>query len=241
MTKAHNAKARLEPGKILVSACGRNWTLLRPADLESLWQSIDDEAFAEDERLPYWVELWPASLALAEHMLENKERIAGKTCLDLGCGLGFTALVAAWLGARVIGVDYEPEALAYAARNVPANLGDFPDAGKACSFLRAAPLWTVMDWRRPAVRAGSCDWIWGGDIMYERRFVRPVFVFLEHALAPGGRVWLAEPGRNIFDFFAAEAQRGGWTARRAARHSVEPLHEQKSRVDVNLWELFRSG
>lgn len=89
-------------------------------------------------------------------------RISGRTCLDLGCGLGLTALIGVWLGAGVIGIDYEPEALAYAWKN--ADLNDV-----------SQPLWVIMDWREPAIATRSVDFICAGDIMYENRFVEPVF------------------------------------------------------------------
>ena len=66
--------------------------------------------FTEDERLPYWTELWPSSLVLADWLYQRRESLRGQPCLDLGCGIGLTALVAQWLGANVIGMDYEPEA-----------------------------------------------------------------------------------------------------------------------------------
>ncbi|MDR2825421.1 MAG: 50S ribosomal protein L11 methyltransferase [Deltaproteobacteria bacterium] len=178
----------------------------------------------QDERLPYWVELWPASIALSDWLLLNKERISGKKCLDLGCGLGLTALVASSLNAQVLAVDYEEEALRYARLNAALN--------KA-----RPPLWTVMDWRVPAVRPKAVDFIWGGDIMYERRFIDPVLDFLEYALAEGGLVWLAEPNRNVYaDFRAALLQRG-WKSTRVSSAWVDPLHAQKSQVSVSLWEL----
>ena len=218
--------AKASSGSIRLSLCGREWELQRPADLETLWESITDEAFTDDERLPYWVELWPASLSLAVWLWRNKERISGKACLDIGCGLGFTALVASWLGAKVIGMDYEAEALSYASRNAAVN-------------AVSAPCWTVMDWRSPAIQPKSCAFLWGGDIMYESRFVGPVFDFLEHSLAPEGCVWLAEPGRNVFATFKQTLAERGWKARCIAKDRVEPLHVQKSMVSVNLWELVR--
>ena len=48
---------------LTVNACGRDWTLERAADMEALWESMTE--FTEDERLPYWTELWPSSLVLA--------------------------------------------------------------------------------------------------------------------------------------------------------------------------------
>jgi len=220
------AHAVLEPGKIALNLCGREWTLLRPANLESLWASITDEAFTTDERLPYWVELWPASLALAMWLQGNKERIANRICLDLGCGLGFTALVASLAGARVIGMDYEPAALAYARRNAARN-------------AVPGPLWAVMDWRKPAVAPKSCAYIWGGDVMYENRFVTPVFDFIAHALAENGVAWMAEPGRNTYELFKNTLVSRGWKSRCIAANTVDALHVQPSPVSVRLWELSR--
>ena len=42
--------------------------LRRPVSPEAL---IDEEAFADDEFLPYWAELWPAATALAEALPES--------------------------------------------------------------------------------------------------------------------------------------------------------------------------
>ena len=226
MTKVFSI-SRSDSQSIEFFSCGRTWRLLRPADLETLWQGMTDAAFTKDERLPYWVELWPASLALAEWLQQNKERLQSGLCLDLGCGLGFTAQVATWLGAEVIAVDYEAQALSYARQSAAVN--GVPD-----------PLWTLMDWRKPAVRAKSCACIWGGDIMYEQRFVRPVFAFLEHALAENGVVWLAEPARNVYATFKAMVEEQGWQSRCVLRAKIRPLHTQPSKVSVNLWELTRS-
>ena len=107
---------------ISVRACGRLWRLQRAADLESLWNAmLDDPQDFEDERLPYWTELWPSSIALCRWLEERRAEIAGRPCLDLGCGLGLTAMVGQWLGAQVIGMDYEEEALRFASLNARHN------------------------------------------------------------------------------------------------------------------------
>jgi predicted nicotinamide N-methyase len=217
--------------RITAQAAGRSWRLERPADLETLWQNIASaESVPEnqDERLPYWVELWPASIALADWLFLNRERIAGKKCLDLGCGLGLTALVAASLQAEVVAVDYEEEALRYARRNARLN---------ARRSGEREPLWAVMDWRAPAVRSGSLDFIWGGDIMYERRFIAPVLAFLEHALAAGGLVWIAEPDRNVYAHFRDALFKRGWKSVKAHSARVERAQGQEAPVEVSLWEL----
>jgi predicted nicotinamide N-methyase len=68
--------------------------LLRPESPEAL---ISEEEFAHDEFLPYWAELWPASLALAEALPD----MSGLRVVELGCGLGLPSLVAAARGAEV--------------------------------------------------------------------------------------------------------------------------------------------
>src|SRR5215210_8726850 len=86
-------------------------SLLRPRDPEAL---LDEEAFAPDEFLPYWAELWPASLALARAL---PVRLEGSRVVELGCGLGIPSLVAAQRGADVVAVDWAEEAGALLHRN----------------------------------------------------------------------------------------------------------------------------
>lgn len=209
---------------ITVTACGRDWLLHRPANLEEMWDSMAEADFGDDERLPYWVELWPASVALADWMSEKRERIRGSVCVDMGCGLGLTAMAASSFGARVIAMDYELEALVYAKKNAAAN--NVPQ-----------PLWAAMDWRFPAVLPGSAACIWGGDIMYERRFVDPVLRFIRHALAPGGVVWMAEPNRDVYQDFRAALFHNGWSAKPVYTGKLAAVYEQPERVSVTLWEI----
>lgn len=167
------------PDELRFTACGREW-ILRRASLKPSGNTWDDESgplwkgWQEDERLPYWAELWPSSLALAAWLAEHRTDIAGKRCLDMGCGLGFTALAGRWLGAEVIGMDYDAEALRYARINAELNAVEGVD-------------WRRMDWREPELPAGGMDVIWAGDIVYERRFAEPIAVFLAYALTAGGR------------------------------------------------------
>lgn len=210
--------------RITAQCAGRRWELERAANLEELWDAMTREgASFEDERIPYWTELWPASLVLADWLALREADIAGQSCLDLGCGLGLTALVGQWLGARVLGMDYEEAALGFARRN--AALNGVPE-----------PLWALMDWRRPALARGAFARIWGGDIMYEKRFVAPVLRLLAHALAPGGAVWVAEPGRTVYEAFRHALTAQSWTARRV--HVAEVASpDGQGRPTVSIWEL----
>lgn len=208
-----------------VDVAKRSWAVYRPGDLETLWRQMGEADFGPDERIPYWVELWPASLLLAEWLDQCRDRVQGKACLDVGCGLGLSACVAADAGARVIGLDYILDALRYARANTEEN------------EVNLAPLWVQMDWRRPGLKPRCFDLIWGADIFYEKRFAKPLVRLFEHVLAPGGRVWLAEPERSVSSG-AWELLRGaGWEVRRAT-HKVVPTEGYT--VNINIWEAQKS-
>jgi predicted nicotinamide N-methyase len=207
-----------------VTACGRDW-LLAMENMESLWESMT--AFAtDDERLPYWSELWPSSLALARWLHAHAGDIFRRVCLDVGCGIGFTALIGQWLGARMLAMDYEPRALAFARSNAACN--GVPES-----------LWLAMDWRRPALAEGSLDLAWGSDIMYERRFAAPLADFFRHVLRPGGRALLAEPSRATCDSFYAAVAARGMAMRCVHREDVVALTPQRRPVPVRIWQIER--
>jgi predicted nicotinamide N-methyase len=211
---------------------GRLWRLARPADLETLWAALGeggpDAGWDRDERLPYWVELWPAAVLLARHIAAHPELVAGRVCVDAGCGLGLSALVAAAAGGRVLAFDYESEALVYARRNAALNLA----AGQA------APLFAVMDWRAPAVARGGADLILGADILYERRFFEPVEAFLDHALAPHGRAWIADPERSVSAGACERLTALGW---RVGTPLTDRVAQSGQHMTVHLREITRGN
>ncbi|WP_272700620.1 class I SAM-dependent methyltransferase [Desulfovibrio sp. Fe33] len=211
-----------DPGsRVEVEVGGRVWLLDRAADMEALWNAMDDGDLDEDERLPYWAEVWPASVLLGRHILRNAERLRGRSCLDLGCGLGLTGMIAASAGARVAAFDYEWPAVRFARHN--GELNNVPQ-----------PLWLLMDWRQPAFKPRVFDFIWGGDVLYEKRFFDPLIRLFRHALAPGGRIWIGEPVRTV--------SRPVWDRLRAEGFAAEKLTVEKvalcgQNATVNLWEI----
>jgi predicted nicotinamide N-methyase len=209
------------PQRLTVQAAGRTWILERPADLESLWQSLDEDNPKAEEHIPYWVELWPATLALCGWLA--RQDLAGRRCLDIGCGLGLSALVASNLGAHVAGMDYERNALYFAARNARLNAVQ-------------EPLWLCMDWNRPGFATACFERIWGGDIFYEQRFFDPLESLLRSCLAPGGRVWFGDPERTVSSTVWSRFSRRGW---RVNNQGQEVVSLGQARMTVNLWELSR--
>ena len=239
---------------IHISMLGREWLIERPASLEELWNRLAEappgtepeepgrnglagidmntlaRAFEEDDRIPYWAEIWPSGIALGEWLHQQKKRVNGRLCLEMGCGLGLSAAAGAMAGGCVLGMDYEPIALYYAYRNSRKNLQ--PGGPGSVHFAAA-------DWRRPAFKKGAFELIWAGDIMYERRFMAPVADFLEHCLAPGGTVWIAEPGRGIYPDFTRGMHARGWRSAIAARLRAALPESGASPADIQIWELSR--
>jgi len=130
--------------------------------------------------MPYWAELWPAGLALARAL---PERVDGVRVVELGCGLGVPALVAAARGGRVTAIDWAAEAVELLRANAKRN-------DVSLTAVRA-------DWRS---FDGEFDLVLAADVLYEARNVPPLLELLPR-LAP--EVLLAEPGRpHAAEFFA---------------------------------------
>src|SRR6478735_8893869 len=121
-------------------------------------------AFAADEYLPYWADLWPAARMLAKAVLAEPWP-AGLTALEVGCGLGLPGVAALARGLRVIFSDYDATAVRFAADN--ARLNGFEN------FVEL-----VFDWRDPPADL-RVDVVLASDLTYEARHVEPLVALVE--------------------------------------------------------------
>ena len=167
--------------------------------------------------MPYWATLWASGQALAEALLaevgvlippapsppegkgSQRRRVSA---MELGCGLGVTATAALDLGVSLLAADCFTEALLYCRYNTLRN------TGRACRTL-------PLDWRTPAGRAacvarGPFDLLLAADVLYEEEDILPLLNLAPTLLRPGGRFWLAEPGRRVSRLFVAAAETRGW-------------------------------
>jgi predicted nicotinamide N-methyase len=156
-----------------VALAERELTIVHPRRPDEL---IDEEAFARDEFLPYWAELWPSGVALARAV----ERFVrpGMRVVELGCGLAVPSIAAALAGAEVLATDWSPDALEFAYENARRNGARIDTA--------------LVSWTEPDSFRGFWDVALAADVLYENRNVEPLLGLLPQ-LAPG--VLLAEPGR----------------------------------------------
>jgi len=137
-------------------------------------------AFAADEYMPYWADLWPASRMLARAILREKWP-AGLEALEVGCGLGLPGIVALSKGIRVVFSDFDQTAVRFAASNARLNCHrDF----------EVLP----MDWRSPPENR-KFPLILCSDLCYERRHVDPVVALITKLLTADGICLLTDQDR----------------------------------------------
>ena len=172
--------------EVVVLGADRELVVRRPADADAL---IDERAFADDEFLPYWAELWPSGVGLARAIADRAW--GGAPVVELGCGLGLPSVTAALGGARVLATDWSADALLAVQRAAADN-----DA--TLDTLR-------VDWAAPdeLVARGPFRAVLAADVLYEARNIAPLLALIPRLLAPGGELWLADPGRATADAFLA--------------------------------------
>jgi predicted nicotinamide N-methyase len=143
----------------------------------ALWEAT--ETAGAEQPPPFWAFAWAGGQALARHVLDDPELVAGRDVLDLATGSGLVAVAAARAGARpVTANDIDPLSLAAAAANAQANAVDL-------RFVEGDLLRT--DDRYSVVLAG--------DVFYSREMSARVLPFLRRAAGRGSLVLVGDPGR----------------------------------------------
>jgi ETFB lysine methyltransferase len=157
---------------------GRRFELVKPRSPDEL---INEEEFNRDERLPYWADVWPSAICLAERVAG--ETGTGKRLLELGCGVGYVCAVAAARGFDVLATDYYVEALEFTQVNLARN--------------QLPPVKTqLIDWRVLHDDLGVFDVVAAADVLYEKTYPALIAKAIEQTLKPDGVALIADPGRR---------------------------------------------
>src|SRR3954468_10965478 len=172
-----------------VAVAGRSLTILRPRDSEAL---LDEHAFEQEEFLPYWAELWPSGVALAQAI--GARALKGARVVELGCGLGLPSIAAALAGGRVLATDWAPDAIEMTERNAELSGAKFETL--------------VCDWARPEPIVSRAPWdlVLAADVLYERRNVDQLVELLPRLVDGSGEIMLADPGRVLAEEFLERAE-----------------------------------
>lgn len=171
----------------------------RPTDTNRL---LDQATHDPEQNLPYWAEIWPSGIALAGDIVRCPKRVRGRRVLELGSGVGITAAIALSHGATLTVTDYAEEALFLTRMTCLQNVAREPAGVRR------------INWRTPALSAlvsdGQFDVVLAADCLYETRDIKPLRTAIDMLLAPGGALWLAEPGRKPAKTFLHEMKDSGW-------------------------------
>lgn len=188
---------------VSIPGTGQTLTILRPVETDRL---LDLAAGDPEQNLPYWAELWPSGIALAGAIAARPDQVRGQRVLELGCGLGITAIAALAAGADLTITDYAPDALVLARANCRRATGQEPAALQTN--------WRAPDRALDDLVAGGVPVVLAADVLYERRDVAPLAALAQRVVAPGGLLWLAEPGRRPAAAFLDTMRTAGWVDER---------------------------
>ncbi|HEY7328854.1 MAG TPA: methyltransferase [Gemmataceae bacterium] len=159
----------------------RTFIIMRPSESDRLLDHPSIlSAFAADEYMPYWADLWPAARMLAKAILRETWP-PGQRALEIGCGLGLPGIAALAMGLRVTFSDYDATALRFAADNARAN------SFHAFDMLQ-------MDWRYPPEDMQFAILL-ASDLIYEMRNVAPLVALIKKMLEPDGVCLLTDQDR----------------------------------------------
>jgi predicted nicotinamide N-methyase len=130
---------------------------------------------------PMFGVVWPSGRVLAEVMCDFP--IAGKSILEMGCGIGLASLVSRRRGGNITASDYHPLARDFLNHNADLN-----------HLARIDYQSASFEGPNPAL--GRFDLVMGGDILYERQHPAVVAAFLALHTNHDSEFLLTDPGRG---------------------------------------------
>ena len=144
-----------------------------------LWRATEEELTKIGVPPPYWAFAWAGGQALARHVLDHPQLVAGKRVLDIGAGSGLVGLAACRAGsASVLAADIDAFACAAIALNAAAN--HCKVGITQADLIGTPPAWDV---------------ILVGDLFYERPLAERLLEWLGPLDVPA---LLGDPGRTYF-------------------------------------------
>ncbi|WP_144125858.1 class I SAM-dependent methyltransferase [Catellatospora sichuanensis] len=144
-----------------------------------LWELTEGE-YRSEQPPPFWAFAWAGGQALARHLFDHPETVAGKRVLDMAAGSGLVAVAAALTGAASVrAVDIDPLSAAAIGLNAAAN-------GAQVSVDQADIL---------GGDAADAEIVLAGDVFYSQAMADRMLGFLRRAAKNGARVLVGDPDR----------------------------------------------
>lgn len=215
-TLAESLRERFAVVEQTIEGAGRRLRLLKPNSPDDL---ISEEDFNRDERLPYWADVWPSAICLAERIATLTG--AGHRLLELGCGVGYVCAVAVARGFHVLATDYYAEALEFTQVNLARN--GLPPAATR-----------LIDWRDLPDDLGVYDVIAAADVLYEKAYPALIADAIDRTLRPTGLALVADPGRRGAGPFQQECRQRSLVIQCVLQ---APYHNGTVQHTVDLYEI----
>jgi predicted nicotinamide N-methyase len=130
-------------------------------------------------------------------------------------------MAAMMAGYEMLATDYYTDALAFTRANAWRELGREPGT-------------QMIDWRKFPRNARGFDLILASDVLYEKEYAELLPRIFKRALAPGGMVILADPGRIGVPEFLDECKYTGLEIRSKVTHAFAA---GEIRQQIDLYEV----
>lgn len=190
-------------------------SLYLATEITPIWQATEAELADVEVPPPFWAFAWAGGQALARHVLDHPELVAGRRVLDFGSGSGLCGIAAAIAGAasvRAVDID----SIACTVIGINAGLNGVAleiEAGDIIGGETRAELILV------------------GDMCYEKPLATRLLAWMREAVAAGAVVLLGDPGRNYSPAEGVEE---------IARYAVPTSLELEDRTERSaaVWRLL---
>jgi len=214
-----NRRYRLQ--ETTVQVAGQTFRLFTIPEVDAVIDRILETSEKPDEEIPYWAELWPSAVALAE-FLPRHASLKNKQVLELGSGLGLVGILAGKLGARITLSDYLDDALRICELNWIFNFGTLP------SLLQ-------LDWRTPHT-GEKFEVILASDVAYERRMFWPLITTFQTVLEEQGIIYLSEPNRPLAKNFFNMLREEGFSFEKY----LQPVSYRGKEITISIYTIHKS-
>ena len=155
------------------------FTLQLATEITPIWQAT--ERFLREANIepPFWAFAWPGGQALARHILDHPDTVAGLRVLDFAAGCGLAGLAAARAGAATVEAC-ELDRLATSSIRLNAAANDCRITAICADLVGETCRW---------------DLILCGDVCYEAPMTNHIMPWFRDLRRAGAAVWIADPGR----------------------------------------------
>jgi predicted nicotinamide N-methyase len=186
-------------------------------EITPIWQASEDMLARANVPPPFWAFPWAGGQALARHVLDRPEIVAGKRVLDFGAGSGLVGIAAASAGAADV---------------TAAEIDDFAAAAIAVNAVLNGVVIAIETVDLIGSEGGAWDVVLVGDMCYEQPLAERLTAWLRVLAGQGATVLLGDPGRTY-------VPKTGLVA--LARYTVptsRELEDRESREGV-VWRVAR--